>query len=246
MASILAGLHALEENKVNILSVSYGNCEADLGLGGNLEWSELWQQAAAQGITVTVSTGDTGSAGCNLQSDAQATQGLSVSGLASTPYNIAVGGTDFYSLANNLSTYVNTTTTGASPYYATALSFIPENPWNDSSQVIGSSFTDNTPTYNGVGETNVIAGAGGLSSAATCQGYIQGDGTCSQTLSGYPQPAFQTGFQSINPVRSLPDVSLLSANGFFGAARGSSAPIRSQVRVAASIPTANWTPTGTL
>ncbi|MBB5058052.1 hypothetical protein HDF16_002758 [Granulicella aggregans] len=215
---ILAGLHALEENKVNILSVSYGNCEAGLGLGGNLEWSELWQQAAAQGITVTVSTGDTGSAGCNLQSDTQATNGLAVSGLASTPFNIAVGGTDFYSLANNLSTYVNTTTTGAYPYYATALSYIPENPWNDSSQVIGNSFTDNTPAYNGIGETDIIAGAGGLSSAATCQGYIQQDGTCSQSLSGYPQPAFQTGFQSINPVRSLPDVSLLSANGFFGAA----------------------------
>jgi hypothetical protein len=215
---ILAGLHALEENKVNILSVSYGNCEAGLGLGGNLEWSELWQQAAAQGITVTVSTGDTGSASCDLQTESQATQGLSVSGLASTPYNIAVGGTDFYSLANNLSAYVNTTTTGAYPYYATALSYIPENPWNDSSAVVGNSFTDNTPSYNGVGETNISAGAGGLSSAATCQGYIQGDGTCSQSLSGYPQPAFQTGFQSITPVRSLPDVSLLSANGSFGAA----------------------------
>ena len=214
---VLAGLHALEENRVNILSVSYGNCEAALGLGGNLEWSELWQQAAAQGITVTVSTGDTGSAGCNIQADPETTQGLAVSGLASTPYNIAVGGTDFYSLANNFSSYVNTTTTGAYPYYATALSYIPENPWNDSSQMIGP-FTDNTPTYNGVGETNIIAGAGGLSSAATCQGYIQQDGTCSQSLSGYAQPAFQTGFQSLTPVRSIPDVSLPSANGFFGAA----------------------------
>jgi subtilase family serine protease len=59
---ILAGLRALEDNKVNILSVSYGECEADLGLGGNLAWSELWQEAAAQGISVTVSTGDSGSA----------------------------------------------------------------------------------------------------------------------------------------------------------------------------------------
>ena len=167
---------------------------------------------------MTVSTGDVGSAGCNVQADPQATNGLAVSGLASTPYNIAVGGTDFYSLANNLSTYVNTTTTGTYPYYATALSYIPENPWNDSSQVIGNSFTENTPTYNGIGETNIIAGSGGLSSTATCQGYIQSDGTCSQSLSGYTQPAFQAGFQSINPVRSLPDVSLLSANGFFGAA----------------------------
>ena len=214
---ILAGLRALEENKINILSVSYGACEADLGLNGNLEWAELWQQAAAQGITVTVATGDSGSALCDGDRKAvEASLGLSVSGLASTPYNIAVGGTDFYSLANNFSTYVNTASTGTYPYYGTALSYIPENPWNDSSTVVGNSFTQNVPYNNG--ETNIIGGGGGLSSTATCQGYIQSDGSCSQTLSGYIQPAFQTGFQSIEPVRSIPDVALLSANGFYGAA----------------------------
>lgn len=216
---ILAGLRALEENKVNILSVSYGQCEADLGLNGNLEWSELWQEAAAQGISVTVSTGDSGSASCDGDVQAsEATRGLSVSGLASTPYNIAVGGTDFYSLANSFSTYVNVASTGTYPYYATALSYIPENPWNDSSTVVGNSFTLNTPTYNDIGQTNIIAGGGGLSSAAACGGYVQDDGTCSQSLSGYTQPPFQTGFQSVTPVRALPDVSLLSANGFYGAA----------------------------
>ena len=188
---VLAGLHALEENKINILSVSYGDCEADLGLGGNLEWAELWQQAAAQGITVTVSTGDTGSASCDIQAEPQAKAGLSVSGFASTPYNIAVGGTDFYSLANNFSTYVNTASIGTYPYYATALSYIPENPWNDSSQAFGN-FTANTPTLNGIGLTNIIAAGGGLSSTAVCQGYIMSDGSCSQSLSGYTQPAFQS------------------------------------------------------
>ena len=218
---ILAGLRALEDNKVNILSVSYGECELDLGIGGNLEWSELWQQAAAQGITVTVSTGDSGSATCDGDTSTppqEASRGLSVNGLASTPYNVAVGGTDFYSLVDNFSTYVNTATTGTYPYYATALSYIPENPWNDSSTVVGNSFTDNTPTHNGVGETNIIGAGGGLSSAATCQGYIDNSGACSQSLSGYLQPPFQTGFQTVTPVRSIPDVALLSGNGFYGAA----------------------------
>ena len=190
-----------------------------MGLGGNLEWSELWQQAAAQGITVTVSTGDSGSASCDGDTTVevvQAKRGLSVSGLASTPYNIAVGGTDFYSLPNNFSTYVNTASTGTYPYYATALSYIPENPWNDSSTVVGNSFTENVPTVNPVGATNIIAGGGGLSSEATCQGYVISDGACSQSLSGYLQPAFQTGFTA-DPVRSLPDVALLSGNGFYGA-----------------------------
>jgi hypothetical protein len=216
---ILAGLRALEDNKVNILSASYGECEADLGIGGNLEWSELWQQAAAQGISVTVSTGDSGSASCDTdsQSVVAATRGLSVSGLSSTPYNIAVGGTDYYSLAGNFSQYVSTDS-GSFPYYGTALSYIPENPWNDSSTVVGNSFTQNMPTYDDVGDTNIIAGGGGLSSSATCQGYLLSDGSCSQSLSGYTQPPFQTGFQQQTPVRSIPDVSLLAANGFFGAA----------------------------
>jgi subtilase family serine protease len=217
---ILAGLRALEENKVNILSVSYGECEADLGVGGNLTWEELWQQAAAQGITVSVSTGDSGSGSCDgdtANKPTEASRGLSVSGLASTPYNIAVGGTDFYSLAGNFSAYVNTATAGNYPYYATALGYIPENPWNDSSTVVGNSFTDNLPTYNALEQTNIIAGGGGLSSVAVCQGYLNSDGSCSQSLSGYTQPPFQTGFQQVSPVRSIPDVALLSGNGFYGA-----------------------------
>ena len=216
---ILAGLRALEDNKINILSASYGECEADLGIGGNLEWSELWQQAAAQGISVTVSTGDSGSASCDTdsQSTLAAVRGLSVSGLSSTPYNIAVGGTDYYSLADNFNNYVSTDS-GSYPYYGTALGYIPENPWNDSSTVVGNSFTQNLPTYDGIGNTNIIAAGGGLSSQATCQGYLLSDGSCSQSLTGYTQPPYQTGFQQQTPVRSIPDVSLLAANGFFGAA----------------------------
>jgi hypothetical protein len=215
---ILAGLRALEENKVNILSVSYGQCEDNLGAGGNLNWSELWQQAAAQGITVAVSTGDSGSATCDGASQVEASHGLAVNGLASTPYNIAVGGTDFYPLINSFSSYVNTADAGSYPYYATALSYIPENPWNDSSTVVGSSFTQNSPTYGQTGETNIVGGGGGLSSKAVCQGSLDSSYNCSQSLSGYAQPAFQTGFQQANPVRSIPDVSLLAANGFYGAA----------------------------
>ncbi len=215
---VLAALRALEDNKVNILSVSYGDCEADMGAGGNLTISELWQQAAAQGITVSVSTGDSGSATCDSSISTEATQGLAVNGFASTPYNVAVGGTDFYSLLGNFADYVNTASSGDYPYYATALGYIPENPWNDSSTVVGNSFTQNTPAYNGVGATDIVAGGGGLSSSAVCPSGVSSDGSCSQSLTGYSQPAYQTGFQSIKPVRSIPDVSFLAANGFYGAA----------------------------
>ena len=67
--------------------------------------------------------------------ESQATQGFAVNGFASTPYTIAVGGTDFDALSASFASYVNNTNRGAPPYYATALKYIPENPWNNSTTV---------------------------------------------------------------------------------------------------------------
>jgi subtilase family serine protease len=61
----LAALRAVEDNQASVLSVSFGNCEGFMQQSGNALWSELWQQAAAQGQTVLVSSGDSGSAGCD-------------------------------------------------------------------------------------------------------------------------------------------------------------------------------------
>ena len=106
----LAIQRALDDNAINILNVSFGGCEAYQGQSGNQEILNFWQQAAAQGISVTVSTGDSGAAGCdNSNSEASATQGLQVNGFASTPYNIAVGGTDFNQNTTNESKYWSTT-----------------------------------------------------------------------------------------------------------------------------------------
>jgi hypothetical protein len=57
----------------------------------------LWEQVAAQGQTVLVARGGSGSAGCDDANDQWTTSyGLAVNGLASTSWNVAVGGTDFY------------------------------------------------------------------------------------------------------------------------------------------------------
>ena len=70
--------------------------KSGLGTTGNAFFNSLWQQAAAEGITVVVAAGDNGSAGCDdPNSPSTAAAGLGVSGIASTPYNIAMGGTDF-------------------------------------------------------------------------------------------------------------------------------------------------------
>ena len=78
------------------MSESYGDCEADLGSAGNAFYNSLWEQAAAQGITVAVSSGDGGSAGCDDFNNSQtASHAIAVSGIAGTPFNVSVGGTDF-------------------------------------------------------------------------------------------------------------------------------------------------------
>jgi subtilase family serine protease len=199
----LAAYRAIDDNAVSILSLSFSGCEVDQGASGNLEILNAWEQAAAQGISVVVSTDDSGSAGCDdPDTETVATGGLAVNGLASTPYNIAVGGTDFDVLSSSFATYVGTTS-GA--HQTTALSYIPEDAWNNSTPNPGL-LSANTPNVDATGHTNVVAGGGGVSSA--------GDWTTG-TPAGYAKPAWQQGFapSATDGVRDLPDVSLLASNG---------------------------------
>ena len=140
--------YIVDNNIAPVMSTSYGNCETDLGPVENAFYNSLWQQAAAQGITSFVSSGDNGGAGCDAPAGGVYSSGvLAVNGIASTPYNVAVGGTQFND-TDDPSKYwsaTNDPTTGKS-----ALSYIPEMAWNESS---------NDPN-------NVLlyAGSGGVSS----------------------------------------------------------------------------------
>lgn len=205
---MLAINRAIDDNNAGILSVSYGECEADLGAAGNLQILQAWEQAAAQGISVIVSSGDAGSAGCdNFDTQQTATRGLAVSGLASTPYNVAVGGTDFDVLPSSFSTYVSSTN---SANFTSALKYIPEKPWNDSTSSNGA-LSSNTPLKNSKGQTNIVAGGGGASSL----GAVDGAGNSTP----YAKPQWQQNFSASNQdsVRDLPDVSLLAGNGMYRA-----------------------------
>jgi len=190
---------AVGDNTVSILSVSFGECEAALGTAGNQILFEVAEQAAAQGITLTVSSGDNGSAGCDdFETQQQATRGFGVNGFASTPYNVAVGGTDFDVLSSSFATYANQNSSGTAPYYQTALKYIPENPWNDSTSVNGS-LSGNVVEKDSNGNGNIVAGSGGLSTQ-------------------YSKPAFQSSLTPKDGKRDLPDVSLLAGNGLYHAA----------------------------
>ena len=221
-------IRAIQDNQVEVLTVSYSRCESALGASGNYEFNELWQEAAAQGMSVVVAAGDTGSAACDDGSATSATGGLAVNGYASTPYNIAVGGTDFDTLASNFAQYVTSSTTGGdTPYTAntqylgSALSYIPENPWNDSiSNNPPGSYTGNTASqYSGASGpyTAILGSGGGASSLAYCAtGSDPTTGQCNGgALSGYPTPPFQTGFSVAGApagVRTLPDVSMFAGD----------------------------------
>ena len=212
---------AISANTVDIFSLSFSQCEVEFTTAENSLQSAQWQQAAGQGIAVVVSTGDNGSAECDVNDangTTEATQGLSVNGLASTPYNIAVGGTDFAGLTGSFSTYASESQGSSATYFRTALSYIPESTWNDSTEN-DTTISANIPWTAISGDSadaNIAAGGGGPSNCAT---NTTTDSTLGSCTAGYPKPSWQrgTGVPS-DRVRDLPDVSLMSGNGFDPAA----------------------------
>src|SRR5580704_10241908 len=125
----LSSLYIVDNNLAPVLSASFGECEQTLGQTENTFFNNLWEQAAAEGITAVISSGDNGAAGCdNANQSTPASKGLGVNGLASTPFNIAVGGTQFNENGAD-STYWSATN-GAGQ--SSALGYIPEDVWNES------------------------------------------------------------------------------------------------------------------
>ena len=206
-----------------IMSISYGECEAANGATANAAYISAYQQAASEGVSVFVSAGDEGAASCDAD-ESNATHGVAVSGFASTPYNVAVGGTDFGdTYAGTNSTYWSSTNSST---YESALSYIPEIPWNDScaSSLISSKSGYSTP-YGKSGFCNsstgkeyyltTASGSGGPSGCAS------GSPSTSEVVSGSCKGTAKPSWQSIvgNPsdgVRDIPDVSLFAANGAWG------------------------------
>jgi subtilase family serine protease len=126
----LSAQYIVSHNLAPVMSMSFSLCEAALGSSGNSFINSLWQQAAAQGITVFVSSGDSGAAGCDSASASRATQGRAVNGLCSTPYSVCVGGTEFNDTSHPSLYWSRTNASGTQ---SSAVSYIPEVAWNESS-----------------------------------------------------------------------------------------------------------------
>jgi subtilase family serine protease len=189
------------ENPPPIISISYGECEPDLGPAGNQYISDLYLQAALEGVSVFVAAGD--GEECYFDgTQPYAIAGIQVNGFASTPYNLAVGGTDFVNSEANLVYWSRTNT----PNGGSAKSYVPEMTWNDScaGSVLYSfdGFTSGLDFCNSAEGSvflNIIAGSGGPS-IVYAKPYWQND------IYGDPGDG----------ARDLPDVSLFASNGFWG------------------------------
>ena len=142
---------AVDEKLANIISLSYDTCELDPGLtSADVTLLEgVFQQAAAQGQTVSVASGDQGSTACFVENPPQtgdpplATQeALAVNYPASSAYVTSVGGTEITAADGidpltgakgaNYSTYWQGQ--GSSDIVPSALKYIPEVAWNDDAQ----------------------------------------------------------------------------------------------------------------
>jgi hypothetical protein len=225
----LAAQYIVDNNIAPILSISYGECEAAMG-PANQFYNSLWQQAAAQGITVFAAAGDAGSAVCDNPDEViDSVYGLAVSGIASTPYDVAAGGTDFSGNYNATSTYWSATNNPTT--LQSALSYIPETPWNDSCgnplilPILGpqigvttaEELCNSTPAY-ADDLIDIVGGGGGQSGYAGTDGLADYGWEDLPAYQGYAKPAWQAGVPGIpsDGVRDLPDVSLFAGNGFWG------------------------------
>jgi subtilase family serine protease len=201
----LSAQYIVDNNLAPVMSTSYGLCEASLGTGNDF-YNALWEQAAAQGITSMVAAGDNGSAGCDAVGPSGndnlayvADEGLQVSGLASTPYNVAVGGNEF---TNDSSTYWNSKNTSSPAPFTSALSYVPEKVWNESC----------SPLVCGNASAEIPAGSGGASGCFNPT--LNSDGSKITSCSGgYAMPDWQSGVDGLptDGKRHLPDVSLTAA-----------------------------------
>ena len=199
--------YIIDNDLGNVMTESFSGCESGATSADASSISSLAEQAAAEGITYMVSTGDSGAEGCdNPDTETRATGPVSVNILASSPYTLGVGGTKFNENTNAAKYWSATNQSDG----GSALSYIPEDVWNES-------------CLSGCGQSGggaIWAGGGGASTLFSKPSW-------QSVVSGIPKDTH----------RDLPDVSLTAAahdpyllcfdfsceQGFFNGVGGTSA-----------------------
>jgi pseudomonalisin len=123
----LAAAYIVNSSLAPVVSVSYSSCEQEMGAAELAFYNDLWEQAASQGMSVFVASGDAGAAGCSAAASNAGTK-QAVNGLCSSPYATCVGGTEFNEGSNTAEYW----SASNSAMYGSALGYIPEEVWNES------------------------------------------------------------------------------------------------------------------
>jgi hypothetical protein len=145
---------------VSVMSISFGACESSVGPAGVAFWDTLFQQAAAEGISVLVSSGDSGASGCDeaFTTPPASPQANSPNYICSSSYATCVGGTEFNDTSNPSQYWSQDN----SRNLASALGYIPEGGWNE--------------PLNSSGGAQVAASGGGVSSVIATPAWQTGSG----------------------------------------------------------------------
>jgi hypothetical protein len=202
---IFTSMAALIDNNLSdVMSLSYGESELDYVSSDYSSQDTLYAQAALQGQSIFISSGDSGSDTADQNTLGTATSGINVSGFLS-PMVTATGGTDFSDLYDFLeggpaqTTYWNTTNTSN---YGSAKSYVPETAWNGScASSIIAMFED--PGATGAGYCGSLSAGDEFLDGGN--GYVVGGSGGISTH--YDVPAWQTGISGYsNAMHSIPDI----------------------------------------
>ena len=230
----LAILGLIDFAPPDIITDSYGLCETITGAAEIALENREAQLATAEGTTFFIAQGDTGADECApVEPTNYAILGINSGDNTASAYAVDVGGTDFMAQYNSdvsgipLSNYWSATNDPTTK--ASALSYIPEIPWNDgcTSRLIYSDPVNGsyTQSYGPSGFCNSklgqeflidVAGSGGPSTCFTGKPKIPG--VVSGSCRGNPKPAYQFGVPGVpnDGLRDQPDVSLFASNGVWG------------------------------
>ncbi len=191
--------YAVDERIANIITISYGACEAGLTSSGATALENIMQQATTQGQTVISASGDEGSSACFISNPAQTgdptltvQESLAVNYPASSQYVTGVGGTEITSADDKVGTYW--LAASGSDQINSVTKYIPEVAWNDDAYNIQQACTSTASN-----PTSCLSASGGGASSL------------------FGKPTWQAGpGVPADSKRDVPDVSLYSSASFPG------------------------------
>lgn len=210
-SNVFGGIYAAATNLINaetrpnIISVD-GSLGEDFTTGADkLAIDLIWAQADVEGISVFVPSGDNGSSQGDDNFVILGRSGVDANALATSPNVTAVGGTDTADVLDGTTSKYFAPT--PSVVGGSALSYVPEIPWNES---CGNGVAAKTFGYTGaVAYCNAIRS--GLVPNAPSDTFLAGGGGSSNTDI---KPAWQRQVYNAAPdqSRDVPDVSLFAGS----------------------------------